>query len=178
MATVDHNTAWTQTHLVPVRPSKPARRIPLHRIAEVREQQGISLRSASRQIGKDVRELRHQEDECTDLKLSELYAWQEVLGVPAADLLKEPNPSLSRPVMERAQLVKVMKTVKAIIETSRTPATLRLAQTLCEQLIEIMPELAEVGAWHSVGQRRSLNEFGKAAERMFSEDVFRGQDWD
>ena len=29
---------------------------------------------------------------------------------------------------------------------------------------ELMPELQDVGPWHSVGQRRSLNEYGRAAE--------------
>ena len=179
MATVSNNAAWSTQSMVSMPSSKKSpTRVVMHRIAEVREQQGVSLRSASRQIGKDVRELRRQEDETSDLTLSELYAWQQVLGVPAADLLSEPNPTLSRPVLERARMVKVMKTVKAIQECARTAATQRLAQTLFEQLVEIMPELAEVGAWHSVGQRRSLNEFGKAAERLFSEDAFRSQDWD
>lgn len=179
MATVPNNAAWSTQGVVPMSPArKKSSRVVLHRIAEVREQQGVSLRSAARQIGKDVRELRRQEDEASNLTLTELYAWQQALGVPVVDLLVEPDPTLSRPILERARLVKVMKTVKALQEVSRTAATQRLVQTLIEQLTEIMPELAEVGAWHSVGQRRSLNEFGKAAERLFSEESFRTQDWD
>ena len=53
-----------------------------------------------------------------------------------------------------------------------SPAANRLVETLIIQLIEIMPELEEVGAWHTVGQRRSLDEYGRAAERIMPEEVF------
>jgi hypothetical protein len=72
--------------------------------------------------------------------------------------------------MERARLVRIMKTVKALVESNASASVTRLAQTLVQQLVEIMPELAEVGPWHSVGQRRSLDEYGRAAERLLSED--------
>ncbi|MCA9264292.1 MAG: helix-turn-helix transcriptional regulator [Planctomycetales bacterium] len=173
----NNNSSWTESRILPVSTPK-AQETRYHRIAEVRLQQGLSLRSASRQMGVDVRELRRQEKETTDLSLSELYEWQRVLGVPVSELLVEPGRPLSQPIMERAQLVKVMKTVKAITEGCRAPATQRLAETLTNQLVEIMPELAEVGPWHSVGQRRSLNEFGKAAERLMSEEALTREDWD
>ncbi len=44
---------------------------------------------------------------------------------------------------------------------------------LVEQLLEIMPELREVSAWHSVGQRRTLDEFGRAIERTLPDDLLR-----
>jgi hypothetical protein len=40
-----------------------------------------------------------------------------------------------------------------------------MAENLVEQLLELMPELAEVSPWHSVGQRRSLEEMGRIAEQ-------------
>jgi len=42
---------------------------------------------------------------------------------------------------------------------------------LAEQLIEVMPELRGVGPWHSVGQRRSLDEWGRIAEQTLPDDV-------
>ena len=39
-----------------------------------------------------------------------------------------------------------------------------LAQTLLNQLVEIMPELREVGAWHDRGQLRSLKELGRVVD--------------
>ena len=92
--------------------------------------------------------------------------------MPAGELLAEPDASLSEPIMRRAQLVRIMKTVKALAEVATSDNVQRLAATLEGQLTEIMPELADVGAWHSVGQRRSLNEYGRAADRLISDDIF------
>ncbi len=165
MATVERN-AWTERSISLT--NQAGKR--LHRIATVRRQQGLSLRSASRQLGTDLKSVRSQESEDSDIRLSDLYEWQRVLGVPVNELLSEPTSPLSRPVMERARLVRIMKTVKALVENETSPSANRLAQTLEQQLIEMMPELAEVGAWHSVGQRRSLDEYGRAAERLMSEE--------
>ena len=60
-----------------------------------------------------------------------------------------------------------MKTAMAILERTGDPRTKRLAQTMVDQLIEIMPELRGVSAWHVVGKRRRLDELGIAAERSF-----------
>lgn len=144
---------------------------PLHRIAEVRREQHVSLRSAARATGIPEHVLRRQEKPDSDLSLSDLLAWQEALQVPLEDLLVEPQRPLSRPVMERARLVRLMKTAAAIRENTDSERVDRLAQTLVEQLIEIMPELAEVSPWHAVGQRRTLDEFGRTAERSFPDHM-------
>lgn len=152
---------------------------PLHRVSEVRAQQGVSLRTAARHMGQDMATIRKQEDPTSDLRISELIAWQKVLDVPLIDLLVDSAAPLSRPVMERAQLVRLMKTAAAIQEkTASMPERgealelQRLSSTLIEQLVQIMPELAEVSAWHSVGQRRSLDEVGRVAERRIRDDFF------
>jgi transcriptional regulator with XRE-family HTH domain len=145
----------------------------MHRIREVRLEQGLTLRTAARHMGASVRQLRAEEEEMNDLRLSDLYRWQEVLGVPMEDLLCEPNGALSRPIMERAGLVRLMKTAAAILENAPTPRLERLAQTLVEQLVEMMPELEQVNPWHAVGQRRTLDELGRAAEHQFPDDYFR-----
>jgi transcriptional regulator with XRE-family HTH domain len=124
----------------------------------------MSLRTAARQLGTDIRTIRMQEQPTTDLKLSELYKWQRALDVPVAELLVDTNEPLSRPVRERGALLKIMKTARSLLESARDEATRRMASNLIEQLLELMPELAEVTAWHSVGQRRSLDELGRIAE--------------
>lgn len=143
----------------------------LHRIGAVRRQQGVSLRSAARQLGRDLATLRLQEQESSDLRLTELYRWQQVLDVPVEDLLVEPNQSLSRPVLQRSQLVRIMKTAQTIKSQAATPQTSRMAQTLVNQLIELMPELAAVTAWHTVGQRRSADELGRTAYQVIPESL-------
>jgi len=148
---------------------------PHHRIATVRIEQGISLRTAARQMGLSIREVRRQENPATDLSLSELFRWQRLLDVPVEDLLLDPQASLSRPVMARAQLVRLMKTASAMLEQSESPGLRRMIETMIEQLVEIMPELEKINAWHSVGQRRRLDEYGRAADRQLSDAVFTDQ---
>ena len=70
--------------------------------------------------------------------------------------------------MERALLSKLMKTALAIHEKAEAASMKRLAETLVNQLVEIMPELKGVSPWHAVGQRRTLDEMGKAVERGLS----------
>ena len=142
----------------------------LHQIRTVRLRQGVSLRSAARQIGSDVRSLRLQEQESTDLRLSDLRKWQRALDVPLTELVAETDEPLSRPVLERARLVRLMKTAAAIHERSTNVGIQRMAQMLVDQLIEVMPELKDVSPWHTFGQRRSLDEYGKVVERRLSED--------
>lgn len=151
-------------------PAKPAAR--LHRIAEVRQQQGVSMRTVARHLRVDMATLREQEQATTDLRLTELARWQSVLEVPLADLLVDDNAPLSSPVLERARLVRLMKTAAAIQEKAESESVKRLARMMIDQLIEVMPELKEVGPWHSVGQRRSLDEVGQVVERRIRDDFF------
>ena len=146
---------------------------PLHRLGEARLQEDISLDSVARHLGITVQDVRRQECRTTDLPLSVLHKWAKVLGLPVSELVKEPDGSLSTPLLNRARLVRVMKTAMAILERAGNPQTKRFAQTMVDQLIEIMPELRGVGAWHAGGKRRRLDELGVTAERVFSDEVFR-----
>jgi transcriptional regulator with XRE-family HTH domain len=155
-------------HAVPL----PAVPTPLHRLAMVRQQQGISRRTVARRLNTDLATVRAQETGMTDITLSQLHEWQKVLEVPLSELLVEADDALSAPVLERAQLVRLMKSALAIKENAKQESIRRMAQTLIDQLLEIMPELSGVGPWHAVGQRRRLDELGVAAERRLSDDVF------
>lgn len=160
--------------VVKTQPTAPAAgRVALHRIAAVRRQQGIALRGLARQLRTSVRDLEAEEDETTDLRLSRLYWWQSVLEVPLSELLVDSNSPLSAPVLERARLVRIMKTVAAIAEKAESSSIKRLAQTLASQLVEMMPELEGVSPWHTVGQRRTLDELGRIAERPYSDEIWR-----
>lgn len=170
MAIAEETGSWTDS-MPSVDASELRSDKPLHRISEVRREQGTSLRSVARNLGTDIRLLRLQEEENYDLRLSDLYRWQEALEVPVADLLVESSEPLSRPVMERAKMLRVMKTAQAILEKGESAPIKRMAQMLVEQLVELMPELQGVSAWHTVGQRRSLDELGAVAHRVVSDDM-------
>jgi transcriptional regulator with XRE-family HTH domain len=150
----------------------PTAERPLHRLHEVRVRQGVSRRTVARRLQTDVGTVRQQERPHCDVSLSTLYEWQEVLDVPVAELLVEPEEPLSAPVMKRAQLVRLMKTAAAIRQRAEQPGIQRMAQVLIDQLVEIMPELAEVSPWHAVGKRRTQDEIGQAAHRGLTANWF------
>ena len=146
--------------------------LPLHRLGEARRLEHMSRASVARHLGITVEDVRRQECKTTDLPLSVLHKWAKALGLPVAELVEAPGDSLSTPILNRARLVRLMKTAMAILEGSGDPQTKRLGQTMVDQLVEIMPELRGVSAWHVIGTRRSLDELGIAAERVLPDEVF------
>jgi transcriptional regulator with XRE-family HTH domain len=143
-----------------------------HRLHEVRQQQGASLRSISRRLNLTVQEARELEDPRADLRISDLLKWQKILEVPLADLLVDSDGPLSEPVNSRARMLRIMKTAKAIQESAHECGVKRLSNMLIGQLVQMMPELAEVSAWHSVGQRRTQDEVGRIVERSIPDNFF------
>jgi transcriptional regulator with XRE-family HTH domain len=144
----------------------------LQRVGIVRRLQGISRRTVARRLNVDVAEIRRHEQETYDMLLSTLYDWQQVLEVPVSELLTESTDTLSLPLLQRAQLVRLMKTALAILEQADQDGVRLMAETLVDQLADIMPELRGVSAWHAVGRRRRTDELGAAANRALSDDVF------
>jgi transcriptional regulator with XRE-family HTH domain len=151
----------------------PSGSVGFHRVAEVRRQQGVTLRNVARRLGIPLPVIRRQEQPDCDLRISDLLRWQEVLEVPVAELLVEGDGQLSGPVLERSRMVKLMKTAAAIRERSSDPGIARMVAMLVEQILEIMPELADVTPWHSVGQRRTREDLGRTARMVVSEEMFR-----
>jgi len=143
-----------------------------HRVAEVRQQQGISLRTVSRRTSVDLKELRRQEASDVDLLLSQLLAWQKALEVPLVDLLEDEAQTLSRPVNERAKLIRIMKTAVSLLEGAEGNVRLeRLAGMLRDQLIDLMPELVEIGGWPQCGTRRGPDVMGRIFHEPISVDL-------
>ena len=142
----------------------------MHRIREVRETEGISLSAMSRRMNRTVSELKREEQEDCDLRLSDLYRWQSALRVPLKDLLTEPDYGLTEVLRHRACLTRVVKTAKSLVRNSKTPAVRHLAETLVEQLVEIMPELKDQGAWPDRGVQRPANEPGRILEYIVNTD--------
>jgi hypothetical protein len=144
-----------------------------HRIAEVRRLQGVTLRNVARRLGLPLAVVRRQEEPDCDLRLSDLLKWQSVLEVPVAELLVEGEGQLSGPVLQRSRMVKLMKTAAAIRERTEATSVGRMVTMLIDQILELMPELADVTPWHTVGQRRSLGDVGRTGRCPISDEVFR-----
>ena len=137
----------------------------VNRIALVRQQQEMSLRSVARHTGIDVRTLRKQEKPTANLTLIELTNWADALGVPVKDLIDAPGQGLASPIKQRAELIRVMKSAVSIQENADCESMQAFADTLVSQLVELMPELDGISAWPTYGQRRGSEEVGRAAEQ-------------
>ncbi|HEX4148879.1 MAG TPA: hypothetical protein VHY20_07825 [Pirellulales bacterium] len=146
------------------------KRAPMQRLRAVRQEQGFTLRRVAQQMKMDIEEVRQEEDEYSDLPLSRLMDWQRVLEVPLVDLLVETDSPLSAPVLQRARMVRLMKTAVAILEKTDNTGVRRLAQALAEQLKEIMPELDGVTAWATTSDRRSAGRLGRIVEQTYDID--------
>lgn len=135
--------------------------VQLHALAAVRRREGVSLRNLARRWRISIRLLREEERPETDLTLTALYRWQAALGVPLADLLPDCVAPPVDPVWQRAALVKAMKTAVTIRERSKNRGVQRLVKSLIDQLLAMMPELADVAPWHEPGQRPKPKEHGR-----------------
>lgn len=145
----------------------------LHQIAAIRRNQNISIVSCAKKLGISIEEARMQEHPTSDLTLTQLLAWKEVLDVPLSELLGQSDEDLENPVRNRALMIKVMKTAKQILQTARESRIHYMGETLIDQLVELMPELAEVSAWPDVGQSHENRNAGVAATRRFDPDIAR-----
>ena len=145
----------------------------LHHIATVRQNQGVSLANCAKRLGIPLKEARRQEDPTTDLTLSQLMAWKEVLDVPLSELVGPIEDELENPIRNRAMLLKVMKSAKQILQFTRENRIRFMATNLVDQLVEMMPELKSVNAWPDVGQSHEGRDPGQVFFRRFDPEVSR-----
>lgn len=151
---------------------KPSSGPIFHQVRTVRLREGVSLRAISKRTGVAPRELKQQECGVSDLRLSDLRLWRDALDVPLIELIVDDQSTLSQSVRDRARLVKVMKTVRALQNTPLSVQQRRLLEMLEGQLQELMPELEEIHAWPSVGHRRASEDLGRVIERSVADEFF------
>lgn len=155
--------------------SKQAQRM-FHQIAQVRENQGMSIQNCARKLGISLQEAREQEKPTTDLTLSQLIAWKEVLDVPFSELVGPFEDELQNPIRNRAELLKVMKSAKYIHQHTRESRIRTMAENQIGQILEIIPEFETVSPWPEVGQSHEARQPGVAASRRFDPEVERRLD--
>jgi transcriptional regulator with XRE-family HTH domain len=129
-----------------------------HRIASVRERHQMSLREVAANMGLTEGELRREEDERSDLRLSRLYAWQTALNVPISELLVEPDSGLSLPSLQPASLRRLMRTAISIQKHTKNQSVRILAQTLINHIVEIAMELEDVSEGFLFGSHLFVDE--------------------
>jgi transcriptional regulator with XRE-family HTH domain len=168
---IDHYCAPTlgATPYVAVPPTTSQ---PLHRLKAVRRQQNLSRHVVASRLGITVEEVQRQENEDCDIPLSTLYAWERALRVPAAELLVGADEKEPCSVAMRSLLLRLMKTVQMISERTKQNSIRWMSETMASQLIEVMPELANVGAWTVGDKPRGPRDLGAAARRGLADGLF------
>lgn len=136
-----------------------------HYIAETLRNQELTLEQCARKLGVSVDEAARQSEPDSNLTLSQLFDWSEVLDVPLPELLPF-DSNTSDPIRNRALLLRVMKTARQLQRSSRNTPFEYVATTLVDQLLEIVPEFAVVEPWPSVGKSRVAKSEGLSARRV------------
>jgi len=139
-----------------------------HRIRTIRQREGISLKTISRRSRIGMQRLRQEEVETRDLTLSQLYAWQKALRVPISELVVDAEEALEEKVRLRAALLRLTRTAKTILREAPKGPVRNLANTMLQQIYEVMPEAEAMNAWNEVGQRRSPKDLPRIMEQVVS----------
>lgn len=112
----------------------------MHRLGTVRRQQRVSLDEVAQRLGLPLDVVLSQENESSDLRLSELREWAEVLGVPVERLLIDADSLLERPLLEQSQMLRLLQIASRIRDDAATSGVQRMAEVLVAQLLEIQTQ--------------------------------------
>lgn len=145
---------------------------PLHQIELVRERQDVALRTAVRKLKLPAGSVREQLDPASDLTLSQLYAWQQILNCPVSELLVDEDQRLSEPIKNRAALLQLMKTAVTIRSAAKSGGIKTLSEMLVEQLVELFPEFRDVMPWGGDGNVSRKVCCAAIASRKYPDDWF------
>jgi transcriptional regulator with XRE-family HTH domain len=110
----------------------------LHRVAELRRRKHVSVREAANRSGFTAEQIRLLEKPTCDMLLSDLYRWQQLLGVSVTELLVDTNSPVPAPVLTGKRLLAMLQTARALGEVAREPGTNRFYKMLETQLAELL----------------------------------------
>ena len=97
----------------------------------------------------------------------------QVLRLRYEVFVDDPLSGLHR-ICDHCGLEMTTELARQVQEMVKTDRKLKWQRFDPGELARIMPELKEVSPWHSVGQRRSLDELGRIAEQPISGRSFGG----
>jgi hypothetical protein len=127
----------------------------------------MSVRIAAQRLGVPPRQVEEMENESQDLPVSMLYRWANALRVPVHEVLLDNDlegiSSLSPLLRDRANMVRIMKTLESIRAEAEGTGVRRQIENLRTQLLEIMPELDSITPWPQFGYKRGYDDFGRIA---------------
>ena len=134
----------------------------IHRIREVRQKQGVQLRMVERHLGltrSDAREIEHPEH---DLRVSELVKFAVLLNVPVGELLIDAE--CDEIIKMRGLVLRLCRIANTLLERAPNQDVRILAESIRNQIIEVMPQVDDQHGLLSVGSLRTGDEMGRIAE--------------
>lgn len=161
---------------VGVRTREAKKEIVFHNIAQVRQNEGMSIDFCAKRLGISVQEAKEQEKPSTDLTASQLRAWKNVLKVPYTEILGMEDDDLDDPIRHRAQFLKIMKSAKSIRKHTREERIRAMADSLIGQIVELAPGYEKIAPWNDVGQSHEARPLGVMASRRFDPGIARMMD--
>ncbi|GEM_PF-4915771 len=115
----------------------------LHRLATARHRQGITLEQLAQQMNAPVDKIAQEEDEARDLRLSALYRWGEILGLPITELVVEREDPLEQHREQVAKLQMIWRMAQSLTRQPILPPERRLIGSLIRQLDDLLTDLHE-----------------------------------
>jgi hypothetical protein len=74
--------------------------------------------------------------------------------------------------MKRRKMAELLKTVVTILRDTKQPGIRRLAHTLVDQLVELVPELKRLSIRYGAGEGQLLDGQGRSTGRSLPLDFF------
>jgi transcriptional regulator with XRE-family HTH domain len=134
----------------------------LNRIREVRKRESVSERTFARHLGIRQSEVEDFESPSRDMAISELTRVSKIFRCPVSDLVVDgENDEI---VKLRGLLIMLSRSVNTLLGIARDNNVQAVAQSMRNQIADVMPEADSGGTLLAVGRRRGLEEMGRICE--------------
>ena len=148
-----------------------------HHIREIRTRKGISLDYCAEAIGISLEAARRQEKPTSNLSISQLIKWMDVLRVRCSEILGQEVDDLDDPIFHLEELLNVRKLAKSIHMGTREENTHYVAENLITVLDNLILDSKDVAGGDNIGQahkdlRRAAETPEKKAETKKSGETF------
>ena len=148
-----------------------------HNIREIRTRKGISLDYCAEEIGISLEAAREQEKPTSNLCISQLIKWADVLNVQYSEILGPEEGDLDDPIFHLEELLEVRELAKSIHGGTREENTHYVAENLITVLDNLILDSRDVAGGDNFGQahkdrRRAAEVPKKKAETKKSGETF------
>ncbi|MCR5359895.1 MAG: helix-turn-helix domain-containing protein [Thermoguttaceae bacterium] len=123
-----------------------------HHIHEIRTRKGISLDYCAKKIGISLAAARKQEKPTSNLSISQLIKWMDVLNVQLSEILGLEEGDLDDPIFHLTELLKVKDLAESIQGGTREGSIYCVAGNLITNLDNLIFDSKDVAGGENVGQ--------------------------